>query len=540
MKIDLILENASIITMDPTRPTANRVGVWNGQIVGLDEELEGLSASAYVDLGGSTLIPGIIDAHCHTTWFGRTLVEADMLAPETFDEALAVLEARAAETPAGEWILAAGYNQHRFGGRYPTIEQLDAIADGRPLVIRQSSGHAAIANTVAMQMAGILESPDPIGGAIERDPSGKATGRLEETAQDLVLNLLKPYRRTDVIDAIDRATKVYASEGITSFSEAGIAAGWIGHSPIEMRAYQDAAESGQLHARAQLLPTIDALSPITGAPGDPSGSGLDLGIRSGHGSDFVSLGPTKVFVDGSLTGRTCALTEPFCGEPNNVGMLQYEEDDLRQRILAAAEAGWAVAAHAIGDRAIDIAIDVLAEAQRRFGRPPMPHRIEHVSYLRDDQVPRLAEAGIAVTPQAMFVRHFGDAFRESLGDRRARGVYRARSLVDAGVLVAGSSDRPCIDGNPFEAMRTLMDRTTLTGAVFSAHERVTAQTALAMYTREAARATGRSSEVGMIRPGLAADFAVLDRSPITNDPEQLSTIRVLATLVAGNPTHGTL
>lgn len=540
MQLDLILENADVVTMDPARPRAKTVGVLHDRIVGLDEELDGLTAVSRVDVGGSVLIPGIIDAHCHTAWFGRTLVDVDLSHATTMDQVLELLTERARTIPTGEWVLAAGYNQHRFGGAYPSIEQLDKAAYGHPLVIRQSSGHAAIANTEAMQMANILNSPDPIGGAIERDSRGLVTGRLEETAQDFVLNLLKPYSREDVVAAINRATQVYANQGITSFTDAGIGAGWIGHSPIEMRAYQDAAESGQLHARAQLMPAIDAMIPLPGNRNDANGSGLQLGIRTGLGNSMVRVGPTKIFVDGSLTGRTCAMTSPFRGEPDNVGMLQYEEDDLRNLILSAAEAGWAVAAHAIGDRAIDIAIDVLIDAQRRFGPPPEPHRIEHASCLRDDHLPLLAASGIAVTPQAMFVRQFGDQFVASLGEERARGVYRAKSLIDAGVLVAGSSDRPCIEGNPFEALSTLCQRKTLSGEVFTPSEIVSPETALATYTREAARATGASKSVGMIRPGLLADFAILDNSPLSRDPAAIAEIEVLTTLVGGRPTHGSL
>lgn len=540
MLLDLIVENATIDTMDPERPRASSIGVLNGRIVGCDDEIAGSRAIERIDAGGQAVIPGIIDAHCHTPWFGRTLVEADLSIPNSLETALAVLRTRAQETPADEWVVAAGYNQHRFGGAYPTIAELDRLAGGRPLVIRQSSGHAAIANTRALELAGILDAPDPVGGAIERDASGRATGRLEETAQDLVLNLLKPYSGADIVAAIGRATQVYAQQGITSFCEAGIGAGWIGHSPLEIRAYQDAAETGQLHARAQLMPTIDTLHELTGAPGERSGNGLDLGIRTGFGDDLVRIGPTKVFVDGSLTGRTCALTEPFCGEADNLGMLQYEEDHVRQLMLEAAAAGWSIAAHAIGDRAIDLAIDTLTEARRRFGAPRFPHRIEHVSVLRDDQLPRLAAAEIAVTPQAMFVRQFGDAFSDSLGARRAAGVYRAQSLLDAGVLVAGSSDRPCIDGNPFEAMRTLRERRTLSGSVFAPHEKVSAESALAMYTREGARGIGRERSVGMLRRGLLADLVVLNHSPLTQDPATLSEIEVLTTILGGSIVHSTL
>lgn len=540
MRIDLIIENANIVTMDQQHPVAHSIGVLAGNIVALDEELKGVDAVRRIDLGGATVIPGLIDAHCHTAWFGRTLIEVDLATPSTVAQVLDSLKNAAAGIPEGEWILAAGYNQHLFGGAYPSIAELDEVSLGRPLVIRQSSGHAVIANSAALELAGILDAPNPAGGVIERDGNGRATGRLEETAQDLVLNLLKPYRRDDIVEAIERATKVYAEQGITSFTEAGIGAGWIGHTPTEIRAYQEAAESGRLHARAQLMPTIESFSELSSANGESSGHGMSLGLRTGFGDEMVRIGPVKIFVDGSLTGHTCALSEPFVGEPDNVGMLLWEESEVRARMLSAAEAGWAIAAHAIGDRAIDIAIDVLDEAQKLYGSPPTPHRIEHVSYLRDDQLPKLAAASIAVTPQALFVHQFGDEFLNSLGSDRAAGVYRAQSLVDAGVVVAGSSDRPCLDGNPFVAIRTLLQRRTLTDTIFAPHEIVSPEIALSMYTRDAAVAIGAEGLVGMLTPGLKADMVILDRSPLEVTPDEITDLKIIATLLGGVATHGSI
>lgn len=539
MKIDMILSNADIVTMDDRRPHATQIGIHHGRIIGLDEEIAGLTARQNIDVGGATIIPGIIDAHCHTAWFGRTLVEVDLSTVTSIDETLELLKAQASNGSDNEWILAAGYDPHRLGGAYPDISDLDNIASGRPLVIRQSSGHAVIANTEAFTRADILEAQDPEGGHIVRNADGSPTGRLEETAQELVLRLLKPYKRAEIVEAIDLATQVYASQGITSFTEAGIGGGWIGHSPTELRSYQDAADKGQLHARAQLMPTIDSLELLPAAAGEHSGRGLDLGIRTGFGNEMVRLGPTKVFTDGALTGRTAAMTEHYCGEPHNHGMLQADESEIRQRILAAAEAGWTIAAHAIGDHAIDIAISVITEATKRYGTPPTPHRIEHASYLRDDHLPKLRAASIAVTPQAMFVRRFGDAFLKSMGEARSKNIYRARTLLDHGVLVAGSSDRPCIDGNPFEALRTLVERRTLQGTSFSPHERVTPLEALAMYTRDAAEATG-AKEAGILSPGKLADLVILDGSPLVDDPESVSKLKPLCTLVGGTPTYGSL
>ncbi|GAB3305153.1 amidohydrolase [Pseudoclavibacter terrae] len=539
MKIDLIVEAADVITMDERRPHARRLGIHHGRVVGLDEDLVGVDAVRRVDVGDAVVIPGIIDAHCHTTWFGRTQIDLDLSGIRDVDEALTLLTAHAKTLPVGEWVQAAGYNQHLVGGRYPSLAALDAATAGHPAVIKQSSGHAVIANTEALRRAGAVDASDPDGGRIERDASGRLTGRLEETAQALVLDLLKPMSHADIVRSLEIATSIYASEGITSFTEAGIGAGWIGNSTAELGAYQIARDSGALRARAQVMPTLDSFELAHGDPATPGSIGLSLGARTGLGDDRLCIGPLKLFVDGSLTGRTAAMSSPYCGEPDNTGFLQGEAEDITRKILAAAASGWSIAAHAIGDAAIDLAMDAIEASIAANGTPSTPHRIEHASYLRDDQLPRLARLGIAVTPQAMFVHRFGDEFVTSMGKERVPGIYRARSLLDAGVLVAGSSDRPCIDGNPFLAMRTLIERRTASGQEFAPQERLTAQQALASYTRDAARATG-SLDTGSLAPGRLADLAVLDRSPLTSTPDELSETQVLTTLVGGEPTHGNL
>ncbi|MEV0703550.1 amidohydrolase [Saccharopolyspora sp. NPDC050389] len=539
MRIDTILSAADIITMDPRRPHAKVVGIHHGRVVGFDAELDGLDTANKIDAGDHVVIPGLIDAHCHTTWFGRTRIDLDLTDIETVEEALDLLAERAAATPAGEWVQAAGYNQHRVGGHYPDLAALDAATAGRPTVIRQSSGHALIANTEALVRAGAVDLPDPDGGRIERDADGAPTGRLEETAQALILDLLKPMSSTDIVHALDIATRIYASEGITSFTEAGIGSGWIGNSPAELGAYQIARASGVLRARAQVMPTLDTLEPQHGDPARPGSLGLSLGLKTGLGDEYLRIGPLKLFVDGSLTGRTAAMTHHYCGEPHNTGFLQGDPDEIRGRMVAAAASGWSIAAHAIGDAAIDLAMDAIEEASERYGRPSAPHRIEHASYLRDDQVPRLAKLGIAVTPQAMFVHRFGDEFLRSMGADRAAGIYRARSLREAGVLVAGSSDRPCIDGNPFSAMRTLMERKTASGQDFTPRERLSGDEALACYTRDAAAATG-SRDTGALAAGKLADLVVVDRSPLQASPEEVEATKVVATMLGGSATFGAL
>ena len=210
---------------------------------------------------------------------------------------------------------------------------------------------------------------------IVRDAAGRPTGLVQETAQQLIQQLILPYSSEAIEAALDRATRYYAAEGITSFTEAGIGGGWIGHSPVELAAYQRAASAGRLHARAQLMPVLDVLHPLDGQrPPGSAPAGLDLGIASGFGDDFLSLGPAKVFLDGSLLGETAAVSQDYCshgGTDNtgNTGYFQAEPDALRAKIEAAYAAGWSIAAHAIGDRAVDLAIDIITGCAAKV-RPP--------------------------------------------------------------------------------------------------------------------------------------------------------------------------
>lgn len=549
--LDLILDDAVIRTMDDGRPLARAVGIWQGRIVGFDDEVRGLNTRSRINLHGATVLPGLHDAHCHTAWYGLSLAGVDVTAlpgglPEVYDR----IREAAARTPAGDWILASGYGWRDYDGQYPDLEILDRLTGDRPLLLRQQSGHAAIVNTAALKRAGMLEPgfTDPEGGRVVRDEHGRPTGLLEETAQELVQDLVRPHSLSSLVDAIDRATRAYASEGLTSFGEAGIAAGWIGHSPVELHAYQLARESGALHARAQLMPAVEALHPVTAHPHDDLTHGLDLGLRTGFGDDWLRIGPAKVFMDGALSSETAALREPYAtataaGEAAGVsaGYLQQDEQQLRRIILEAYRSGWSLAVHAIGDRATDLAVAHLVEAQETFGRRAVPNRIEHATLLHDEHLATLAAHGIAVTPQASFARDIGDGMNRSVGEDRRRLLYRARSFVDAGVLLAGSSDRPCADGTALRGIQAFVDRETSAGDVMgSAEERLTVEQALRAYTRTAAEAMGTAATTGTLAEGKLADLVVLADDPLEVDPRAIHGIDVVATLAGGEFTHSRL
>lgn len=542
MEIDLIVDAKNIITLDPKRPTASRLGVFAGRIVGFDEELDGVTATRRESFPDQVLVPGFIDAHCHTTWWGLGLTAIQLDQARGLDELYAMVEAEAArlaDDPTA-WIHGTGFNQKHHGGEYPDIARLDEITGDHPLYLRHTSGHASITNTATLRLIGALDEvfENPVGGEVVRDSTGAPTGLLDEAAQSLIQSMLLPYSSEEIARALDAATTRYAAQGITSFSEAGIGGGWIGHSPVEVAGYQLARETGRLHARAQLLPAIDSLAMLEGNANDFRGEGkgltVGLGVGTGFGTDWVRFGHVKAFMDGSLLGATAAVTEDYCGHDHNRGYLLNTPEKYRADVLATYRAGWPVALHAIGDAGIDMALDLIEECQDTYGSNGAPNRVEHFGIARPDQVERAGRLRITVTPQAGFIGPLGDQFVKNVGSERANWLYRGRSVVDAGAILAGSSDLPVADNNIRRGMQSAVDRLTENGMVLGPDEGITPEEALRSYTEWGAIGTGQITDKGTLERGKFADFVALSDSPIT--AENIAELDVVATFVGGEAT----
>lgn len=552
MPVDLLIRNARILTQDASRPTATSLLIHDGKILDVDPDA-GLCGHALwtIDAAGTTIVPGFNDVHAHSVWFGLGLMEANAGAAANLDGLYQIIAEAAAETPPGEWVVASGYSPLLLGGQQPDRERLDAAAGGRPVWIKHSSGHACTLNGVALELvAAQADLSAPIeGGAVVMGEDGLPTGLLEENAMRLVQDILLPYPLETIERALDLATSHYLSEGITSVTDAGIAGGWIGYSPREFAAYQNARDKGMLSVRMQPMLVMDALHDVPGHADDPASIGLDAGIRTGLGDDWLRLGPVKIFSDGSLLGSTAYMTEEYVGCTHNHGYLQMDADQLRESALSAYRAGWAIAMHAIGDHAIDHAIDIITEAQEKFGANTQPNRIEHGGVVRPDQLDRIARAGIVLVPQPHFITEFGDGMARLLGPKRTSWSYPAKSLLKRGVTLPGSSDRPVSNGRPLDVMQSFVERLTPSGDVYGPDERITAAQALAAYTTGSAAATGTGHIKGRLAPGYLADLVFLDQDPTAVDPSNISATRVLATMVGGQirfgeenlpaPVHGT-
>jgi predicted amidohydrolase YtcJ len=470
-------------------------------------------------------------------WFGLSLTEVDLRVP-TLDDLYDAVAARAATVAPGEWVVGAGYDENKLGA-HPTREALDRAAGGRPVWLRHTSGHMCTVNTAVLSELGIADAPvDVPGGLVVVDDIGRPTGLLQEQAQQLMSRLVLPYPVATLVDAIERAGRVYLTQGITSVVEAGVGGGWIGKSPVEVAAYQQARDTGRLPVRVELMVAADALHPLTAHDSDDVVRGLDLGIRTGLGDDRLRIGPVKVFSDGSLIGHTCAMTEDFADMPGNHGYLQDDADALTRTILEAHRSGWRVAAHAIGDAAIDLVLDAYDEAQARWPRPDVRHRIEHFGVSRPDQVTRAAALGVVPVPQGRFVGEIGDGMLRALGPARAGWAYRYRSLLDAGITPPGSSDRPVVDGSPLLGMHDMVNRLTHSGLPCGPEEAISGLEALTAYTLGSAYASHQERDRGTVAVGKLADLVVLSDDPATVDPTTIRDIEVLRTVLAGEVVHG--
>ncbi|WP_017589917.1 amidohydrolase [Nocardiopsis ganjiahuensis] len=533
--LDLKLTRARVRTLDDARPRATTVGIVNGRILGLDDDVADLPARTVVDCQGAAVVPGFSDAHNHMAWFGQSLSELPLQDAATLDGLYDAVAAKARDLPEDAWIVGSGYDDTVLGA-HPDRHALDRAGGGRPVWLKHRSGHMCAVNSTVLRLSGAEHAPDPEGGVIVRDHRGDATGLLQERAQELVTGLVMPYSVNELAEALGRASRVYAAEGLTHVVEAGIGRGLVGRSPVEAAAYQRARDLGTLLPRVELMVAADNLHALGAHPDDAVETGIDLGLRTGFGDDRLRLGPMKIWLDGSLIGRTAAVTEPLCGHGH--GVYQNPPGQMRALVVAAHRAGWRVAAHAIGDDAIDLALDAFEEAQRVHPRPDARHRIEHAGVVRPDQLPRIAALGAVPVPQPRFLHALGDAMAASLGPDRVAWLYRHRSFLDHGIRVPGSSDRPVAPGAPLLGMESMVERTSSGGAVLAPDERVTAEQALRAYTLDAAWAGHDEHERGSVTPGKLADLVVLDRDPVDTADRGIGSVRVLATLVGGRAVHG--
>ncbi|MCX7623537.1 MAG: amidohydrolase [Thermomicrobium sp.] len=525
-----LVTNGTILTMDPARPEVEAFAVIGERIVaaGSRAEAEAVLPRGFrrLDLAGATCLPGFNEAHNHMINFGLVLGQVNCRYPavRSIEDIVARFAARAGQVPPGTWIRGRGYDDNVLAEhRHPTRADLDRASSAHPFVLTHSSGHMLVANSLALRLAGVTrETPDPPGGQIVRDEHGEPTGLLQENAMELVERVVPAPTLEEMVEALRRCNDAYVAAGITSSQDAG------SDHPLQVEAYQRAVERGVLRLRTSMMIRHQLLPHLLG-----------LGIKQGFGDARLRVGPVKLFADGSLIGRTAAVSRPFLNDPrpDNYGLTIWTQEELDELVWQAHAAGFQVATHAIGDRAIEMVLDAYERALARLPRPDHRHRIEHCGVLRPDLIGRIARVGVLVVSQPIFIVEYGDGFIRHLGLDRIQLTYPFRSLLDAGIRLVFSTDCPVSAYQPLRCIQSAVLERTASGRSYALEEAITVAEALPLYTVNGAYATFEEREKGMLRPGMLADFVVLERDPRSVDPEELAELRVLRTVIGGETVY---
>jgi predicted amidohydrolase YtcJ len=527
--VDVLLTDANIVTMAGSAGLARSMLVRNDQIaaVGPADRVHTAAApgARVVRLEGAAVIPGLIDAHCHLCNVGYLASGADCSQPAAPDipAILARLRDAAAWTPEGSWVTGSGYVEYKLReSRHPTRADLDAAVPGRPAILFHASLHACVLNTPALREAGLGDrQPDPPGGRFGRDREGRLDGVVYEGPTFTLLwsGLRRDMARMSAAaraGLVARTGQQFAARGITAACDADTRRD-------SLTAYAEADERGALGVRVGGLVVHDEADWLLGS-----------GLR-GRRSPRLAAESVKIWADGGMSSRTAAIHGSYPVPPYGSGIMYFPRDELTEMVAEFDARGLQVCIHAQGDRAIEAVLDAYAAVAGGRSGNPLRHRIEHAGAMFAPLAARAAALGIVVASQPGFLSILGDGFAEALPERSDE-LYAFASWRRTGIRVAGSSDAPVITADPLVAIRDAVLRQTSSGRVLGPGERLSVRDALALYTTEAAFAMHRENDIGSLEAGKLADFVILDRSPLDTEPGQIIDIRVLATVVGGQPT----
>ncbi|MBS1709593.1 MAG: amidohydrolase [Armatimonadetes bacterium] len=461
-------------------------GVENGQIVQP-------GSGPVVTLAGGHVVPAFTDCHCHILPTGLDLHKLDLSGCTSHEEVAEKVLQRHREQPDG-WLHAVHYDQNRFpGGQHMTCKELDAVVADRPVLLRHVNGHAGVANSAALVAAGIAgDTPDPSGGTYRRGDDGRHDGVLLERAMEIVTNAAPEPSLEEMTAAIVSAGHAMSRFGVCSATDM-MTGRW--NLEKELMAYQAASEAG-CPVRLRLFLQWGT---VFGRQAIDAGRLNEL--SSAMRPDVCRIEGAKIFADGAIGSATAAIHGAFL--TGGSGHLIYPPDRLSSMVHTADKAGWRIAIHAIGDRAVDHVMDAFEATDA-----PARHRLEHAMILSDGQIDRIAKSGVHVSMQPEFLYRFGHAYRAQLPAEVAAKLNRARSLLGAGVPMSFSSDRPIVLGDPLVGIRSAVARPK----GFDPAEAVPWVVANRLYTSGAATANGDDGQ-GTLGVGKWADFAVFDKAP---------------------------
>jgi len=542
---DLVLRNGAVYTVDAASSWARSIAVRDGRIVAVasDDDVDDLvgARTEVIDLGGRMVLPGFQDAHVHAAGAGMDRLRCDL---SDLHDAAAYLDAvrgYADTHPDEPWILGGGWAMDVFPGGTPSADALDRAVADRPVFLSNRDNHAAWVNGRALELAGIgSETPDPTDGRIERGADGRPQGTLHEGAMALARRAAPAPSEDDVERAIVLAQDSLHALGVTAWQEAIV--GEYPTIPDARRAYPALERRGALTAR------------VVGALWWERGRGVEqvadrVAERKASSGDRYRATSVKIMLDGVCENRTARMLEPYVGSDGGIGLSYVDPVELPAVITALDAEGFQVHVHTIGDGAVRAALDAIEAALRENGPNDHRHHLAHVQVVHPDDVPRFRELGVTANAQPLWAANdpqMTELTFPILGPERIGWQYPFGSLLRSGATLAFGSDWPVSSPDPLEELHTAVNRTTAPGyrygggdprerEPFLPDERLTLAEGIRAFTMGSAFVNHRDADTGSIEVGKLADLAVLSENLFALDPTEITSARVLLTLVDGRP-----
>lgn len=528
---DTLIENANGYTINKEQSLQRFTAMVfdeEGKIlaVGSSKELSAqFPAAKRINLGGKTLLPGMIDAHGHTLQLGINATQLNLRNTQSLKDAQQAISDYAKRFPQHQWILGGAWNQAIWKlGRFPTAQEIDVMVKDRPVWLRRVDGHAGWANSKALQLAGISkDSVDPQGGKIEKDTRGLPTGVLIDGAMQLMDKVLPATNEAEQRIALDAALQQLSRNGLTSVHDAGVSAS-------ADRLFREYADQGKLNPRV--------VGMISGT-GDFFDQIASQGPLLSYANDRYSLRAVKLYADGALGSRGAALLAPYSDAPQTKGLLFHSADSIKQMIEKAALKGFQTNVHAIGDagnRQILDSFEQLAKnpASAIFG--DLRHRIEHAQVVALADIPRFKQLNILPSMQPTHATSDKNMAEDRVGHERIKGAYAWHTFLQQGSRIACGSDFPIESPNPFWGIHAAVTRQDAEGQPeqgWYAEQAMTLTEAFRCFTLDAAYAGHQEKVLGSLEAGKWADFIVLDRDLFRIPLNKILRIRVLQTWVSG-------
>jgi len=531
---DLVLKNGVVYTVDDQNPKAEAVAIRGSEILFVGSNAEAAkfegSKTRVVDLAGATVLPGLADAHYHLSGVGQREMTLNLEGTTTKEAFLAKVAERVASTKAGEWVTGSGWIETFWVPQaFPSRQDLDRIAPNHPVALVRADGHALVANTRALELAGVTKAtPAPPGGALNKDAGGELTGMLIDGAMGLVYRVVPPPSSADEDSAYVIGARRSVELGWTQVQDAGVP-------------WADVARMRRLYGQGLIkLRTYQAIR----GPGPDADSLLAHGASVDEFGGRYTVRALKAAVDGALGSRGALLLEPYSDEARTHGLLTTDTAAFRTMMVSALEKGIQVETHAIGDGGNRLVLDLYAAAfeavpngeKRRVKEPRW--RNEHSQIVDPADIPRFKELGVIPSMQPSHA--IGDLYfaPARLGTRRLAGAYAWKSFLDLELPVAGGSDAPVERGEPMIEFYAAVSRRDIRGnagpdSLWHPEQKVSREEALKMFTRYAAYAAFEEDKRGSVAKGRWADLTILDRDIMTVPEAEILGARAVMTVIAG-------